>query len=63
MIDESEGDWEYEDIPIEEFEELSESDGEESLEKAVKNISEKAFFGGLNNLILCSSSIGFYDKK
>jgi hypothetical protein len=50
-IETSDVDWEYEEIPIEEFEEISESDGEESLEKAVKNISEKAFFGGITDRV------------
>ena len=45
-VQDSEDEYNYEEIPVEEFEDLSESDGEETLEKAVRSINEKAFFGG-----------------
>ena len=42
---EKDDEWKFEEVPVEEFEDLSESDGEETLEKAVKSINEKTFFG------------------
>lgn len=36
----------YDEVPIEEFDELSDNEMEENLEQAVRNISEKTFFGG-----------------
>ena len=45
LID-SDDEIDYNEIPIEEFEEFSDSDEEETLEKAVRNINEKNFFGG-----------------
>lgn len=36
----------YEEVPIEEFDEGEEDEGEETLEKAVRSIHERSFFGG-----------------
>ncbi|KNC99864.1 uncharacterized protein SPPG_05237 [Spizellomyces punctatus DAOM BR117] len=40
-----EDDLNYEEVPIEEFEELEDDDEEETLESAVRNIHERSFFG------------------
>jgi hypothetical protein len=45
-VNESDDDIDYDEVPIEEFDDLSDSDGEETLEKAVRNINEKNFFNG-----------------
>ena len=37
---------EFEEIPPEQFDDASDSEVDESLEQAVRNISEKQFFGG-----------------
>lgn len=46
-VQDSDEEYNYEEIPVEEFDDLSESDGEETLEKVVRSINEKAFFGGM----------------
>ncbi|KAJ3334065.1 Sperm-associated antigen 16 protein [Blyttiomyces sp. JEL0837] len=43
-VEESDEDIDYQEVPIEEFEEYSDSEGEETLEKAVRNINERSFF-------------------
>ncbi|TPX65192.1 hypothetical protein SpCBS45565_g05353 [Spizellomyces sp. 'palustris'] len=40
-----EDDLNYEEVPVEEFEELEDDDEEETLESAVRNIHERSFFG------------------
>ncbi|KAJ3284248.1 Sperm-associated antigen 16 protein [Borealophlyctis nickersoniae] len=43
--DDSDDELTYEEVPVEEFEESSDTEGEETLEKAVRSINEKSFFG------------------
>ncbi|KAI9364470.1 WD40-repeat-containing domain protein [Zopfochytrium polystomum] len=45
-LEDSDEELDYQEVLVEEFEDLSDSDGEETLEKAVRNINEKTFFGG-----------------
>ncbi|KAJ3101496.1 Crooked neck-like protein 1 [Phlyctochytrium planicorne] len=44
-LDDSDDEINYAEIPIEEFEDLSDSDEEETLEKAVQSLNERSFFG------------------
>jgi WD40 repeat protein len=45
IVESDEEDIDFDEVPIEQFEELSDSDVEESLEQAVRNIHEKALYG------------------
>ncbi|KAJ3410359.1 Sperm-associated antigen 16 protein [Chytridiales sp. JEL 0842] len=45
-FNDSDDDIDYNEVPLEEFEDISDSDEEETLEKAVRNINEKSFFTG-----------------
>jgi hypothetical protein len=44
-LQDSDSDEEFDEIPVEDFEQESDSDGEESLEQAVRNMHEKGYFG------------------
>jgi WD40 repeat protein len=45
IVESDEEDIDFDEVPVEQFEELSDSDVEESLEQAVRNIHEKTLYG------------------
>lgn len=46
MDADSDEDLVYEEVPLEDFQDLDESDGEETLDKAVRSLHEKGLYGG-----------------
>jgi len=45
-LDSDEDDLEFEEVPMEEFDDVSDSDGEETLDKAVRSLNDKGLYGG-----------------